>query len=127
MDVVDLTPVFQGGGIDIDGLMVYKVGDIVLIRGRTSDTAMATEAGRFAKSLGYQRVSNLIVIVSDIAIERVAGRALDMARPLEGCRFQVSSRKGVVSLRGHVGREIQKDYAVALLRKIDGVKAVHFD
>ncbi len=127
VEVVDLTTVFQAGGIEIDRLLVYKISDIVLIRGRTSDTAMAREAGRFAKSLGYQRVANLIVIVADIAIERFAERELDMARPLEGCTFQVSSRKGVVSLRGHVRREIQKDYAVTLLRKIDGVRAVHFE
>jgi osmotically-inducible protein OsmY len=91
---------------------------------------MAAEAGRFAKSLGHQRVANLIEIVpglADGAIERYAGRELDMARGLEGCIFQVSSRKGLVSLRGQVRREFQKDLAVALLRKIDGVKAVHFE
>jgi osmotically-inducible protein OsmY len=130
VEAVDLTAVFLAGGIEIDQLMVYKISDIVLIRGRTSDVAMAAEAGRFAKSLGYQRLANLIEIVpglADSAIERYAGRNLEMARGLEGCTFQVSSRKGVVSLRGQIRREVQKDLAVELIRKIDGVKAVRFE
>lgn len=130
VEAVDLSAVFRAGCIEIDQLMVYKISDIVIIRGRTSDVAMAAEAGRLAKSLGYPRVANLIEIVpglADSAIERFAERELDMARGLEGCRFQVSSRNGVVRLRGHVQREIQKDFAMALLSKIDGVKAVHFD
>ncbi len=130
VEAVDLTASFQAGCIEIDRLMVYKISDIVLIRGRTSDVAMAAEAGRLAKSLGYQRVANLIEIVpglADSAIERFAERELDMARGLEGCSFQVRSRNGVVRLRGRVQREVQKDFAVVLLSKIDGVKAVHFD
>lgn len=130
VEAVDLTATFQAGCIEIDRLMVYKISDIVLIRGRTSDVAMAAEAGRLAKRLGYHRVANLIEIVpglSDSSIERFAERELDMARGLEGCRFQVSSRNGVVHLRGRVQREIQKDFAVMLLNKIDGVKAVQFE
>jgi osmotically-inducible protein OsmY len=130
VEAVDLTAVFRAGCIEVDRLMVYKISDIVLIRGRTSDAAMARQAVRLAKSLGYQRVANLIEIVpglADSAIERYAERELDMARGLAGCRFQVRSRNGVVRLRGQVQREVQKDFAVALLRKIDGVKVVHFD
>ncbi|HSP14798.1 MAG TPA: BON domain-containing protein [Thermoanaerobaculia bacterium] len=129
-EAVDLTDVFVAGGIEIDRLMVYKVSDIVLIRGRTSDVAAAAEAGRFAESLGYRRVANLIVIVpalDDRAIERLAARELDMARGLEGCHFQITSLKGVLRLRGEVRRQVQKDVAIGLLRKIDGVKAVHLD
>lgn len=129
VDAVDLTPAFLAGGIEIDRLMVYKISDIVLIRGRTSDVAMAVEAGRLAKSLGYRRVANLIEIVpglDDRAIERAARRELDMERQLEGCSFQVSSQKGIVQLRGQVRREVQKDLAVERLRRIDGVKSVRF-
>ncbi len=129
VEAVDLTAIFRAGGIEIDRLTVYKISDIVLIRGRTPDTAMAAEAGRFAQSLGYPRVANLIEIVpglDDRAIERSAGRKLDMSLDLEGCTFQVSSLKGIVQLRGQVRRVVQRDLAVELLRRIDGVKAVHF-
>ncbi len=130
VEAADLTDIFLAGGIEIDRLIVYKISDIVLIRGRTSDVAAAAEAVRFAGALGYLRVANLIEIVpglDDRAIERFAARELDMARGLEGCRFQISSMKGILHLRGEVRREVQKDLAMGLLRKIDGVKTVHFD
>ncbi len=129
VDAVDLTSVFVAGGIQIDRLKVFKISDIVLIRGRTSDVAMAAEAGRFAKCLGYQRVANLIEIVpglDDGAIERLAAHELEVQQGLEGSRFQVCSIKGVVEIRGQVRREIQKDLAVDVIRKIDGVKSVRF-
>ena len=130
VEAVNLTDIFLAGGIEIDRLVVYKISDIVLIRGRTSDAAAAAEAGRFATTLGYLRVANLIVIVpalDDRAIERFAARQLDMSRDLDGCRFQITSLKGTVQIRGSVRREIQKDVAIGLLRRIDGVKAVHFE
>jgi hypothetical protein len=77
--VRELTTVFQAGGVAIDRLLVYDVGGIVLIRGRTSDPALALEASRFAQSLGDQRIANLIEIVpglGDGSIERFAGRQL---------------------------------------------------
>ncbi|HEV8659595.1 MAG TPA: BON domain-containing protein [Thermoanaerobaculia bacterium] len=89
---------------------------------------MAAQAGRFAKSLGYERVANLIEIVpglADSAIERYGARELDMARELQGCNFQIQSLIGVVRLRGNVQQERQGDLAIAILRRIDGVKLVH--
>ncbi len=127
-EAINLTVLFRAGGIDVENLVVYRVSDIVLIRGRTSDIVMAAQAGRFAKSLGYERVANLIEIVpglADSAIERHGARELDMASELEGCDFQIRSIAGVVSLTGHVRQDIQGDRAVAILRRIDGVKSVH--
>src|SRR5579859_2333124 len=98
-EAIDLTAVFRAGGITIDQLMVYKISDIVLIRGRTSNVLMAAEAGRFATRLGYQRVANLIQIVPGLAdseIERYGERALDMRPELAGCSFQIVSIAGVV-------------------------------
>jgi osmotically-inducible protein OsmY len=129
VEAVDLTPVFLAGGIEIDRLTVYKISDVVLIRGRTSDPAAAAEAGRLAWTLGYRRVANLIQIVpalSDRGIERVASAQLGMERELDGCKFQVTSLKGVVQLRGSTVRDIQKDLAIGVLRRIDGVKDVRF-
>jgi len=127
-EAMDLTDSFRAGGIEVDRLRVFKISDIVLIRGRTSNVAMAIRAGVFAKSLGYRRVANLIEIVPGLAdweIERHAARKLDMTRELAGCTFQIQSIAGVVRLRGRVQHELQKDLAVSLLSRIDGVAAVH--
>jgi len=35
IEAIDLTDVFRAGGVEIDRLMVFKISDIVLIRGRT--------------------------------------------------------------------------------------------
>ena len=127
-EAINLTALFRAGGIEVDRLVVYQVSDIVLIRGRTSDLVMAAQAGRFAKNLGYQRVANLIEIVPGIAdsmIERHGAHELDMERQLEGCNFQIQSIAGVVRLRGTVRQELQRDVAIGILRKIDGVRVVH--
>ncbi len=127
-EAINLTALFRTGGIEIDHLLVYQISDIILIRGRTSDLVMAAQAGRFAKSLGYQRVANLIEIVpglADSSIERKGAHELDIARELEGCNFQIQSIAGVVRLRGNVRREMQGDLAIAILRRIDGVKVVN--
>jgi osmotically-inducible protein OsmY len=128
VDATDLTAVFVDGGIKIDRLLVYQIGGVVLLRGRTGNPLMAAEAGRFATRSGYRRVANLIEIVpalTDQALVKSARHELDMARELEGCRFQIESAAGIVRLRGHVVREVQRDYAVYLIGKIDGVKQVH--
>ncbi len=127
VDAVNLTAAFVDGGVTIDRLLVYEIGGIVLIRGRTGEPLMAAAAGRFAARAGYRRVANLIEIVpglADKALVTGAQHELDMARELEGCRFQIESVGGIVRLRGHVTREAQMDYAVYLIGKIDGVKQV---
>jgi len=128
VDATDLTAVFVDGGVKIDRLLVYEIGGVVLLRGRTGNPLMAAEAGRFAARAGYRRVANLIEIVpglTDKALVKSARHELDMARELDGCRFQIDSAEGIVRLRGHVVREAQGDYAVYLIAKIDGVKQVH--
>lgn len=123
----DLTSLFVAGGVDIDRLRVFEVSGVVLIHGRTSDQSSADHAGEVAATLGYIRVANLIQIVpglGDDAIERFAVVELRRAKGLEGCTFQVETRKRVVYLLGEVDREEQKDYAVRLVRRIDGVKEV---
>ncbi len=126
-DVVDLTASFVAGGVTIERLLVYQVGDIVLIRGRTGDPAMAAEASLFAVRSGYRRVANLIEILPEIGddgIETLARHRLEMSRELAGCTFQIDSQNGIVRLDGRVRHEIQKGFAVHLIGKIDGVKAV---
>ncbi len=124
---VDLTTVFVDGGVTIDRLLVYQIGGIVLIRGRTDKPDMAAEAGRFASSRGYKRVANMIEIntaIGDNGIELLARNRLERARELADCRFQLNSVGGVISLRGQIASEFQRDFAIRLLRRIDGVKSV---
>ncbi len=123
----DLTSVFIAGGVEIDRLRVYEVSGVLLIRGRTAEPAQADAASCLAASLGYLRVANLIQIVpalADDAIERSATHELKRAMPLMGCTFQVETRRGIVYLLGEVERNDQKDYAVRLIRRIDGVKEI---
>ena len=128
VDAIDLTAAFVDGGVTIDRLLVYQIGGVVLIRGRTGDPLMAAAATRFAARAGYRRVANLIEVLpglADNALVSGARRELELTRQLDGCHFQIDSAGGIVRLRGQVVREAQKDLAVYLVAKIDGVKKVH--
>lgn len=125
---IDLTAIFRGAGVDITDLRVYQVSGIVLIRGTSADRGKAENAGTVAKNLGYQRVANLIELAeptNDVEIVRFAEGRLGRQRTLDGCKFHIVSLNGIVRIGGSVYRELQKDVAVELLRKIDGVKEVH--
>ena len=130
-NVVDLTAAFITNGAVIEELAVYQISDIVVIRGKTSDITKAQEASRIAVTLGYHRVANLIVIVddasADAAIVYTGQRRLELEPALEGCKFRVDSNRGVIRLTGSVHRDAQGDLAIAILNRIDGVKAVHPD
>jgi len=130
-EVIDLTAAFIKSGVVIDELAVVQISDVVLLRGKTNDRTKAEEAGRIAVTLGYHRVANLIVIVddatADAAIAYTGQRRLELEPALEGCRFRVNSSRGVIRLTGRVHRDAQGDLAIAILSRIDGVKAVHPD
>jgi osmotically-inducible protein OsmY len=124
---VDVTPAIASGVNGISGLSAIEVGDIVVLRGRTTSRDAAVKATTLVQALGYQRVANLIQVIEpadDATIMRVAERQLGMSRSLAGCNFKVDSNNGVVRLGGTVQSELQKDMAVAMLRNIDGVKVV---
>jgi osmotically-inducible protein OsmY len=123
----DLTKVFIDRGVAVDGLQVTEVGGIVVMRGRVALREQAEQAGKIATELGYGRVANLIQVIEpidDVRIERTAERELTIHRSLDGCRFSVDSKKGVISINGKVTHELQKDVAISLLRNIDGVREV---
>jgi osmotically-inducible protein OsmY len=128
IEPVDLTAAFRSAGVDIVDLQVYQISDIVLIRGTTADREKAENAWTVARNLGYQRIANLIAlgrITSDVEIVRFAEGKLGRSRSLDGCKFHIGSLNGIVRIGGSVDREAQKDMALQLLRKIDGVKQVH--
>ena len=126
----DLTVLFAQNGVALQSMRVMEIGGIVVIRGRASDSDQAENAAIVARNLGYTRVANLVQIAAaadDAAIERVAERELTIHRALDGCHFRVASHDGVVTLGGTVAHELQKDAAIALVRNIDGVRAVRND
>jgi len=129
--VFDLTPAFVDCGVDVDQLLVYRVGGIVLIRGTTDDASKALNAGRVATFLGYDRVANLIRVVdrpaADALIESRGRLQLDLEPMLEGCTFHVDSTVGVVVVGGTVVRDSQKDIAIQVLLRVKGVKEAHWD
>jgi osmotically-inducible protein OsmY len=127
--IVDLTSQMKNA-VHIDGLSAVEVGGIVILRGKTTDLALAQQAGVAAQNLGYSRVANLIQVVAkpdDAAIERVAERQLAMQRALDGCKLRVGSNGGVLTVAGKVTHELQKDLAVDVLRQIHGVRSVKAD
>jgi len=123
----DLTKLFRDGGVNVQQLQVVEIGGIVVIRGRTDNMDRAAEAGRFAESLGYTRVANLVQLrlsADDATITRKAERELSIHRGLDGTNISVASRDGIVSLGGRLN-ELQRDMAVQLVRNIDGVRGVN--
>lgn len=129
-DTKDVTSLFANSGVTVQGLHAIDVGGILVLRGRTLDPAQAAAAGAYAKSLGYARVANLVRVdpgVDDAAIERNIERQLSLARGLDGCNIKINSQDGAVHMTGTVQHELQKDYALELVRNIDGVKSVQSD
>ena len=129
--VFDLTPAFLECGADVDELLVYRVGGIVIIRGTTGDASKAADAGRIATFLGYDRVANLIRVVDEPATDaQIAARGqrqLELEPMLVGCKFHVDSTLGVVQVRGTVRQAGQKSLAIEILHRLPGVKEVHWD
>jgi osmotically-inducible protein OsmY len=129
--VFDLTPAFVDCGADIEELLVYRVGGIVLIRGTTDDATKAADAGRIATFLGYHRVANLIRVIDEPAADRLIETRgqlnLDLEPMLAGCKFHIDSALGVVRVGGRVIREAQKALAIEVLLRVAGVKTVDWD
>ena len=122
----DVTQQFVTAGVTVEGLRAVEVGGIVVLRGRTTDSAAAEQVASIAQALGYARVANLIQVevADDVRIERAAERRLAIYRGLDGTQIAIDSTNGVVRLTGKVSSELQKDMAASLVRNIDGVRSV---
>ena len=125
-ETTDLTNQFRGANAAVNSLQVYELAGIVIIRGRTADKAQAEVLSNYARSLGYQRIANLVQTVThdDAGIARRAEVALSVHRSLDGCRLSVRSEQGVVHIGGQVTHELQKDVAMQVVRGLDGVRKV---
>lgn len=112
--------------LPIDRLSARNVGGIVLIRGN-GDSASATRAVEIVKSLGFQRVANLVTPVTPIddeAIRRDAERQLATNRALDGCTLKVSCERGIVTVSGTVQSELQEDVTRSVLRAVQGARDI---
>ena len=107
---------------------VRNVGGIVILRG-SGDAASAERAVSIVKSMGPQRVANLITAKTnnDAAIQREAERELASTGSLDGCVLHVHCENGVLSVTGTVQHELQKDAARSALKAVRGPKEVRVD
>lgn len=125
--VRNLTAQFAGNGFAVERLQVYEVGGVVILRGRTFDRGAAEAAGLYAQVLGYGRVANLIQVLEapdDHQIRREAERELAVHRALHGSRLSVDSKQGVLTVRGSVRSDMQREMALTVLRSVEGVREV---
>lgn len=119
----------RGNNLAVSDLSVHSVGGIVILRG-SGDTASAEHAVSIVKSLGPQRVANLITpatAIDDEALRRNVERQLAGTNSLAGCTLRVHCDKGVVYVTGTVQHELQKDAARNALRAVRGAKDVKVD
>src|SRR5438270_4263977 len=126
----DVTSLFANSGVAVEGLRAIDVGGILVLRGRTLDLTQAQAIATYAKTLGYARVANLVRVdqgVDDAKIERSIERQLSLSRGLDGCNIKINSQDGAVHISGTVQRELQKDFAMEVVRNVDGVKSVQSD
>jgi len=114
-------------GVSIDRWTPQYVDGILILRGRVADQATVAKVAEAARQEGFGRVANLLQLVKlpdDNAIERDAERRLAGSRALEGCRFNLDAKNGVLTVNGEVERELQKDAARQILRNVEGVREV---
>lgn len=114
-------------GLGIRSLNIAQVGEILIVRGKTTDPAVVGIARDVAASMGHRRVANLVQFVAtpdDNAIARAVERQLSLTRSLEGTQLSVDSNEGVVRVAGTVRTELQKDLARSVALDVDGVRSV---
>lgn len=115
--------------VDIARLSVRSFNDIVILRGN-ADATTAERATNVVRSLGVQRVANLITPAApdrDDEIRREAERELANAGSLVGARLAVTVDEGVLRVSGTVQNDYQRDAAASLVRGLRGVKSVKVD
>lgn len=118
----------RGNNLAVSDLSVRSVGGIVILRGN-GDAAAADQAVSLIKSMGPQRVANLInkTVTDDDSIRRDAERQLAATNALTGCTLRVACNQGVLTVTGIVQHELQKDAARSALKAVHGAKEVRVD
>ena len=111
---------------DGQAVTAVEVGGVLVLRGEVGTGKAAADAEVTARSLGFQRIANLIRIErsDDEALTRRVERELSLSRLFDDCRLRVQVAGGIVHLSARVGREDQKQTAVEMIRAVDGVASV---
>lgn len=113
--------------IQVSRLQVIEAEGILILRGQISQAGAAAQIEGIVRGLGYNRVANLVEVVAvpdDEAIVLNVERELGLTRSLEGCRFVLAAKDGVVTVRGTVRSVLQKDLAEQVIRRVSGVRTV---
>ena len=116
-------------GVPVQRLIVRSSGDIVVLRG-TGDADAAQRAIAVLKGLGATRVANLItpaLASDDEELRRQAERQLALNPGLNGTHLAVACKDGVITVKGQVQRELQKDLARDTLRALRGAREVKIE
>ena len=125
-----IAPALETAGIQVADLGVRDIDGIVILRGKAENKEAIDRVTSVVKNLGYPRVANMIQVakvIDDQAIERDAERQLARNRSLDGCRFNVDSTDGILTVKGVVQRELQADAARTMLSNVRGVRQVRAD
>jgi osmotically-inducible protein OsmY len=123
----EIMAAIRSAQIPVSRLNVVETDGITIVRGQVTRREYANRVAEVVRGLGYSRVANMLNIVplrEDEALVLEAERQLSLTRSLDGCRLSIDASEGVVFVRGTVDSELQKDLAISVLERIDGVKAV---
>lgn len=114
-------------GIDTTRIQIVEVEGIVIVRGRVADRSEIARTSSVLQQQGFVRVANLLQVSrqpDDERIRLLVERALTDSPALDGCKFRVSTSKGVVTIGGTVREELQKEFVTDITENVDGVKSV---
>lgn len=126
-DPATLRHALENEGVYIHQPSIVEVDGIVIVKGRVADRSSVEKASAVLNRLGLKRVANLLQVSrvpNDEEIRRSVERRLLSSRSLEGCRFNVTTNRGVVRLEGTVREPLQREVASQIVGEIDGVRQI---
>lgn len=126
----EITQRLRQSEFNIDGLKVTVVDGIAIIRGKVASGEQVEAVAAAVKGLGYARVANMVQprpVADDAAIVREAERQLSTSPALEGCTFGVASKEGVVTVRGSIRADSQRNTVERMMKRLAGVSGVQLE
>lgn len=126
----NLVAAIRSSAPPVTDLKVTVVDGIAIIRGTVDTLSDAEAVGAIVRNTGYARVANLLQqrkSVDDGMLVRDTERQLATSPLLDGCRFGVASERGVVTVRGTIRSEMQRDTVAQIVRRVNGVQGVKLD
>ncbi|UQY44769.1 molecular chaperone OsmY [Erwinia sp. PK3-005] len=108
-------------------LMAVMVGSALLSGSALADESMSQKTQNTADSAGSKIDSSMKKVdgfMDDSAITAKAKAALVDDETIKSTDISVETQKGVVTLSGFVSSQDQAEKAVALVKKVEGVKSV---